>query len=206
MQGQMNTVILLADDHFMLSKGMRKVLEFEFGYKNVQSVTKCSDVLRELNKKTYTHLILDIGLADGSSLEILPTISRLYPTLQIMIFSGRPGVAYQRALRQYGIHNFLSKEEGEEETLEVLRRFFYRSGKENTAPDDESLQNPFADLTAREMEVLHYILKGMGSNEIGDVLNIKQNTVSTLKSRIFEKTATNNLKELLDLAAIYNVS
>jgi len=201
----MSTEILLADDHFILSKGMRKVLEFEFGYSNIQTVTKCSEVLKELNKKTYTHLILDIGLADGSSLEILPTINRLYPTLSILIFSGRPGVVYQRALSQYGIRNFLSKEECGERTMEALRRFFYRSGKENAVSEGE-VDNPFVDLTAREMEVLHYILQGMGSNDIGDALNIKQNTVSTLKSRIFDKTAANNLKELLELAAIYNVS
>ena len=202
----MNTAILLADDHFMLSKGMRKVLEYEFGYKNIHCVTKCSEVLKELNKKTYTHLILDIGLADGSSLEILPTIKKLYPSLNILIFSAKPGVAYQRALHQYGIRNFLSKEEGEEETMEALRRFFYRSGKEGSGLGEGLVENPFADLTAREMEVLHYILKGMGSNEIGDALNIKQNTVSTLKSRIFEKTGTGNLKELLELATMYHVS
>ena len=202
----MSTAILLADDHFMLSKGMRKVLEYEFGYKSIRSVTKCSEILKELNKGTYTHLILDIGLADGSSLEILPTITRLYPELNILIFSAKAGVAYQRALHQYGIRNFLSKEEGEEETMEALRRFFYRNGKEAPVLEDGIVDNPFAHLTGREMEVLHYVLKGMGSNEIGDFLNIKQNTVSTLKSRIFEKTATTNLKELLDLATMYHVS
>ncbi|HVS98176.1 MAG TPA: LuxR C-terminal-related transcriptional regulator [Puia sp.] len=55
-------------------------------------------------------------------------------------------------------------------------------------------------------EILHYVLKGVGSNEIADALNIKQNTVSTLKSRILDKTGTNNLKELLDLAMSYHVS
>lgn len=208
----MNPVILLADDHIMISKGLRRALEYEFGYKQIHSVTSCSEVLSELNKKIYTHLVVDIGLSDGSALEILPTITRLYPLLNVMIFSAKPAAAYQRALRQYGIHNYLSKEEGEEATMEKLRRFFYREGPgrwEGSArvmQEGQQADNPFSLLTAREMEVLHYVLKGFGSNDIGEALNIKQNTVSTMKSRIFEKTATKNLKELLDLAMIYHVS
>jgi two-component system invasion response regulator UvrY len=202
----MTPVILLADDHIMLSKGLRKVLEYEFGYRQIHSVTSCNEILKELNKKIYTHLVLDIGLSDGSALEIIPTITRLYPALNIMVFSAKPAAAYQRALRQYGIHNYLSKDEGEEATMETLRKFFYRESGVKTAPDSVSAENPFSLLTARELEILHYVLKGIGSNEIGDALNIKQNTVSTMKSRIFEKTGTANLKELLDLAMIYNVS
>ena len=66
--------------------------------------------------------------------------------------------------------------------------------------------NPFSALASREMEVLHYILRGMRNSEISEVLNIDSSTVSTFKNRILEKTQTHNLKELTELAMIYNVS
>ena len=114
----------MADNHIMISKGLRWVIEFEFGYTEISSVTSCNEVMNELKKKKTTHLILDLGLADGSALEVLPLIRRLYPALHIMVFSGKPGAAYQRGLRQYGIYNFLSKEEDEDMTVVSLRKFF----------------------------------------------------------------------------------
>jgi DNA-binding CsgD family transcriptional regulator len=50
------------------------------------------------------------------------------------------------------------------------------------------------------------MLGGHGTKDISTVLNLRMNTVSTLKNRIFEKTDTKNLKELMQLASIYNVS
>jgi len=43
--------------------------------------------MSELKKKPYTHLILDIVLSDGTALEVIPNIRKLYPNLHIMIFS-----------------------------------------------------------------------------------------------------------------------
>jgi DNA-binding NarL/FixJ family response regulator len=199
----MTPVILLADDHIMISKGLRRVIEFEFGYTQISSVTSCNEVMNELKKKNISHLILDLGLADGSALEILPLIRSLYPALHIMVFSGKPGAAYQRGLRQYGIHNFLSKEEDEDRTVLSLRKFF--QNERATAIADTN-DNPFSALASREMEVLHYILQGMRNSEICKLLNIHFSTVSTFKNRILEKTQTHNLKELTDLAMIYNIS
>jgi DNA-binding CsgD family transcriptional regulator len=66
--------------------------------------------------------------------------------------------------------------------------------------------SPFNGLTARELEILHYLLEGKGTNEIAAALNIGASTVSIFKKQIFEKTGTNNIKELSDLAAFYHLS
>ena len=66
--------------------------------------------------------------------------------------------------------------------------------------------NPFVAVAPRELEILHYVLKGMGTKEIGETLNLKMNTISTIKTRIFQKTEANNLKELIELATLYNVN
>ncbi|MBU3676119.1 MAG: helix-turn-helix transcriptional regulator [Chitinophagaceae bacterium] len=72
--------------------------------------------------------------------------------------------------------------------------------------DSVSNQNPFSHLSPRELEILHYVLKGVGTKQISDMLNIKMNTVSTLKFRIYEKTGTSNIRELIELAILYNVN
>ncbi len=123
-----------------------------------------------------------------------------------MVFSMQPAEVYGKALRQYGIEHYLPKTTPEEETIRLLKRFL-----QNEQPLRESTtlkypNNPFSALAPRELEILHYVLKGFGTTAIAETLNVRMNTVSTVKNRIFEKTHTGNLKELIELAALYNVN
>ncbi len=144
------------------------------------------------------------SLSDGSTLEVIPNIRRVYPDLSILVFSMQPAEIYGEALKQYGINHYLSKSVGEEEIVEVLRKFLH-----NESPVRQNIQhhdNPFKTLAPRELEILHYILKGVGTKDIADTLNLKMNTISTIKTRIFEKTTAGNIKELMELATLYNVN
>jgi two-component system invasion response regulator UvrY len=203
----MQPMILLADDHSMIRKGLKLLLQLHLGHGQVQEVTSCNELMKELIKKKYSHLLLDIILSDGNTMEVLPNIKRVYPNLKIMVFSMQPAEVYGEALKQYGIFHYLSKTTPEEDTIQVLRQFLQNEQlPRDVLNSRHSPANPFTALTIRELEVLHYLLKGIGTKEISETLNLKMNTVSTLKTRIFEKTDTANLKELLELAALYNVN
>jgi DNA-binding NarL/FixJ family response regulator len=202
----MSPKILLADDHSMIRKGLKLYLQLNLGYHDITEVGSCSELMKELVKNKYTHLVLDIILSDGSTLEVIPNIRRVYPELQILIFSMQPAEIYGEAVKQYGIQHYLSKSVGEEEILLELRRFV-----QNEMPLKKPLvihnqDNPFSTLAPRELEILHYVLKGIGTKEISEVLNLKMSTISTLKGRIYEKTSAGNIKELLELATLYNVN
>jgi len=200
----MNPTILLADDHIMVSKGLRRLLEMDFGYRQCHSVTSCSELMKELKKNTYTHLVLDIGLSDGSTLEVLPTIQNLYPSLSIMIFSAKSSNVFDKAFKHLNVKHYLSKESSEEDSIRCFKAFFLgRLARQYEDPSGSN--NPFASFSTRELEILHYLVKGLGTNEIAANLNLKHNTISTVKKRIFEKTEVNNIKELMDLAVVYKI-
>jgi two-component system invasion response regulator UvrY len=202
----MQPQILLADDHSMIRKGLKVLLQLHLNFTEVAEVTSCNELMKELAKRKFTHLVLDIILVDGNTLEILPAIRKLYPDLKILVFSMQPAEVYGKALHQYGIDHYLPKTTPEEETLRMLRRFLLneQSGRDDTSAKYHN--NPFSALAPRELEILHYVLNGIGTKEIAETLNIKMNTVSTVKNRIFEKTLTSNLKELIELATLYNVN
>jgi two-component system invasion response regulator UvrY len=202
----MQPQILLADDHSMIRKGLKLLLQLHLAFTEVSEVISCSDLMKELGRKKYSHLVLDIILSDGSTLEILPNIRSLYPELRIMVFSMQPAEVYGKALRQYGIEHYLPKTTPEEETIRLLRRFLHNEQTPRESTGVRYPNNPFSALAPRELEILHYVLKGMGTKEISETLNVKMNTVSTVKNRIFEKTLTTNLKELIELATLYNVN
>ncbi|MEQ1676139.1 MAG: response regulator transcription factor [Chitinophagaceae bacterium] len=202
----MQPKILIADDHSMIRKGLKLQIQLTLGYADIEEVATCNDLMKELVKKKYTHLILDIILSDGNTLEIIPNIRRVYPDLSILVFSMQPAEIYGEAVKQYGIRQYLSKSVGEEEITQVINKFLQNEEPSRKSPLLQNHENPFSTLAPRELEILHYILKGIGTKEIGETLNLKMNTVSTIKTRIFEKTNAGNIKELMELATLYNVN
>jgi two-component system invasion response regulator UvrY len=201
----MQPKILIADDHSMIRKGLKLHMQLTLGYNDLHEVGTCNELMTELVKNKYTHLILDIILSDGSTLEVIPNIRRVYPDLHILIFSMQPAEIYGEALKQYGINYYMSKSVGEEEMIQILQKFMH-----NEVPVRQNnihmQDNPFTSLAPRELEILHYVLKGIGTKDIADTLNLKMNTISTIKTRIFEKTTAGNIKELMELATLYNVN
>jgi DNA-binding NarL/FixJ family response regulator len=201
----MQPSILIADDHSMIRKGLKLNIQLTLGFSDITEVGTCHDLMKELVKKKYTHLILDIILSDGNTLEVIPNIRKVYPYLNILVFSMQPSEIYGEALKQYGINFYMNKSVGEEEMIQVLQKFMH-----NETPVERNNinhhDNPFKTLAPRELEILHYVLKGIGTKDIADTLNLKMNTISTIKTRIFEKTTAGNIKELMELATLYNVN
>jgi DNA-binding NarL/FixJ family response regulator len=201
----MQPKILIADDHSMIRKGLKLHMQLTLGFTDIQEVATCNDLMKELVKNKYTHLVLDIILSDGNTLEVIPNIRRVYPDLYILVFSMQPAEIYGEALKHYGINYYLSKSVGDEEIIQVLKKFLHNEEplRNNNIQHQD---NPFKTLAPRELEILHYVLKGIGTKAIADTLNLKMNTISTIKTRIFEKTTAVNIKELMELATLYNVN
>ena len=202
----MQPTVLIADDHSMIRKGLKLYMTLNLNCADITESATCNELMKELVKRKYSHLVLDIILTDGNTLEIIPNIRRLYPELKIMVFSMQPAEVYEQALQQLGIHFYLSKSAGEQDILKYLDNFLHNE----EAIKNNNLQsfkgNPFSALAPRELEILHYVLKGIGTKQISETLNLKMNTISTVKTRIFEKTNASNIKELMELATLYNVN
>jgi DNA-binding NarL/FixJ family response regulator len=196
--------LLIADDHHVVRKGLIVICQSAFGLGQVDEAASCSEIMMALKRKRYTHAIFDLVLSDGMTLEIVPNVRRLYPDLNMLIFSMQPFGMYRAGLERYGVTRYLSKAAPERETLRGLQDFFYNNSCPKPDPIDGILpgESLFDRFTPREKVVLHYLLLGLGSNEIADMLGMKQNTISTFKKRILEKTDTRNVLELKELVAI----
>jgi two-component system, NarL family, invasion response regulator UvrY len=162
----MQPSILITDDHSMIRKGLKLYLQLNLGYTDITEAGSCHELMKELVKKKLTHLVLDIILADGSTLEVIPNIRRVYPDLHIMVFSMQPAEVYGEALKQYGIQYYLSKSAGEEEIIHVLKQFTQNETPSRKSQEIRHQDNPFTALAPRELEILHYVLKGIGTKEI----------------------------------------
>lgn len=198
--------VIIADDHSMIRKGIKLVLMTQLGCKNVYEVSSCNELLNELKKKTCTHLLLDVIFSDGTALEVVPVIRELYPDVKILIFTMQLGEVYAEAFKQYNIYHYINKSSNEEETIHYIKRFLNDEPITYNNTNTSFVTNPFSTLAPRELEILHYLLNGHQTQNIATTLNLSNSTVSTVKKRIFEKTDTVNIAQLVELALLYNIS
>ena len=199
----MATNLLIAEDHPVTLKGLGLLAEHILKKRPFVTVGSCHQLMKQLATKTFTHLILDILLSDGSALESIPTIRNLYPELEIMIFSAQPVALYERALQRYRIRYIVSKDMPELATIKTLRQFL--TNERSASPAQADRGEPFSGMPPREIDVLRFLLKGWKTTQIAKTLNLSISTISTLKSRIFQRTQTSNIKELMDLASLHRV-
>ena len=208
-----NIKLLIADDHPIILKGLKYIILQHFPDCPFEEVSSVYELNKTLANGSFTHLILDLNLNDGTALDVLPDITTQYPDLHILIYSMASEDIYARNLLNFRISGFMSKNSSEMEILNALHVFFeggyYISRSLKTKMQGLSQKpdtNIFSTLSASELKVLSNMLKGYRSKEIASIMGVKPQTVTTYKSRIFEKLGTNNILDIQRLADLYNVS
>jgi DNA-binding NarL/FixJ family response regulator len=200
----METKILIADDHSIVKMGLAAILNRK-SVLNVDTVSTIEELKEALNKEKYTHLILDIILPDGNSLELIEFINLKYPFTSILVHSMQPIEVYGKIANKFNIHSYLHKGASESEINYQLELFIKNQPLQLKKKLEDSI-NPFSTLAVRELEILHYLLNGHRTKEIAANLGLKMNTVSTIKSNIFEKVKAESFTHLLQLAHVHQIS
>lgn len=200
----MEIKVLVAEDHSIVKMGLTAILN-RMNVQNVADVSTCIDLMEELSVNHYTHLILDIILPDGNSLEYIEKINEKYPNISILIHSMQPTEVYGKISNKYNIHSYLHKGASETE-INYHLELFIKNQPIIIKKRSEDFGNPFSTLAVRELEVLHYLLNGYRTKEIANLLGLKMNTVSTIKSNIFEKVKAESFTHLLQLAHVHQIS
>jgi DNA-binding NarL/FixJ family response regulator len=200
----MEAKILIADDHSIVKMGLTAILN-KMGAKQIDTVSNISELKEVLKRNVYTHLVLDIIMPDGNSIELIEHINQTYPSLSILVHSMQPVEVYGKIVSKFQIHSYLHKGASESEIYYQLELFFKNQPLQLKKKLDETM-NPFSTLAVRELEILHYLLNGHRTKEIATNLGLKMNTVSTIKSNIFEKVKAESFTHLLQLAHVHQIS
>ncbi len=205
--------VLIADDHVIIRRGLKFLLDSHFGNFTVYETETSQGVLDLMEKNPITHLILDMQLQDGNIMEIFQDLRKKYPEASVLIYTMSPEEIFGKRMLNLGANGFLNKQSSEEDVIKALELFF--RGKKVISPALQDLiaqeqskkgtsQNPFLQLSDRETEVLNRLLRGEGVKDIATSLDIKPNTVATFKARLFDKLGVSNLIDLQNIARLYN--
>lgn len=200
----MEPKVLVAEDHSIVKMGLTAILN-RMNVQTIAEVSTCIDLMEELANHPYTHLILDIILPDGNSLEYIEKINEKFPNLSILVHSMQPIDVYGKITNKFNIHSYLHKGASETE-INYHLELFIKNQPIVIKKKVEDSGNPFSTLAVRELEILHYLLNGYRTKEIANLLGLKMNTVSTIKSNIFDKVKAESFTHLLQLAHVHQIS
>ncbi|MFN4365733.1 response regulator transcription factor [Chryseobacterium hispalense] len=198
---------LLADDHTLIRQGMIFILDAAginykaFHASNFQQIMEC------INAYPIQIAIIDAHFPEGNSLHIIPEIKKCRPTTKILIFSGIDENVHALKYLNAGADGFLSKLSEEEDIQQAIFDIINKGEFISPATqallmnslNNRNLVNPLSSLTDREREIAEMYSAGYGNLEIANLLDVKQNTVSTIKKRIFKKLKIENIVELIEL-------
>ena len=204
--------ILIVDDHVIIRRGMKFILESNFGINEFLETESCNGVLDIMKKHPVTHIILDMQLNDGNVIGILSELISLYPKVKILVYTMSPEEIFGARILSMGVSGFLNKQTSEKEVIEALHQFFDDSSyvspalKELMDQKKNTGKNPeiYKELSERELEVMNFLIKGLGIKDISGKLDIKSSTVATFKARIFNKLGVSNIIDLKNLLDLYN--
>ena len=198
---------LLADDHSLIRQGVVFIIEEMELDCEIYQASNLHQTLEFINKFPIDIAIIDANFPDGNSLNVLPEIKKISPDTKILIFTGIDEGPQSLKYLTAGANGFLSKMNDEEEIknaiLKMVNSGAYISPITQALLLDSirnpAVSNPLLLLTERELQIAKMYAEGQGNLEIANSLDIKQNTVSTLKKRIFDKLEIENIVELIEL-------
>ncbi|MBS1570234.1 MAG: response regulator transcription factor [Bacteroidetes bacterium] len=203
----MNASFLIADDHVIVRRGLRNLLHDQYHASDISEVATCKELLAVLNARSFTLLLLDLQLTDGSTLDHLGKICEEHPEMKVLVYTMRSEEVYAQRVLALGGAGYLSKESNEEEVVRAIRQVL--QGKEYVSTsiedhlqekDESAKNNPLHLLSDRELGVMDDLLAGLGVKEISLRLGLQPSTVATYKARLFDKLGVTNLLDLQRLA------
>lgn len=196
--------ILIVDDHAIVRRGLKQILEGENELAVVSEAKDGHDALQMLRDQAWDLVILDINLPGQSGLDVLNVLHSQYPKLPVLIMSMYSENQYAIQAFKAGASGYLNKQSAPEELVKAIKKigaggkYVSDSMAEILAANLNFKHETSAQeiLSNREYQVLIMIASGKSLSEIAATLNLSVKTISTFRARILKKMTFNTNAEL----------
>ena len=184
--------VLLADDHQVVRRGLRAVLELERDIVVAGEAADGEEAVRMYEELRPDAVLLDLRMAPVGGIEALRRIRQFDGRARVIVLSSFVDAAHVMPAMEAGAHGYLLKTAEPEEIAAALRaavagRGTFDADVLHAAAEGMQTRAAAQELTEREREVLKLLAAGRSNQEIGDSLYIGLKTVKTHVSSILAK-------------------
>jgi DNA-binding NarL/FixJ family response regulator len=200
--------ILIADDHGVVRKGLRALLDSRRGWKVCAEVANGRDAIAKAKALKPDVAIVDIGMPGLGGVEATRQIRKASPKTEVLILSAHGSERLVREVLEAGARGYLLKEDANHDlfaAVDALRRhtpFFTSKIAEWVARDRKGARAKKArsTLTARQRETIQLLAEGKTNKEVAAILNISVKTVETHRANIMLKLNLHSVTDLVHYA------
>lgn len=189
--------VLIADDHPVVRKGLRLLLNSEPGLHVVGEATDGIEAVELYQQLRPDVLLLDLQMPRKGGLDVIKELRQDYPKARILVLTSFSDDEKVFAAIKAGAMGYLMKDASPENIIQSIHEL--HQGRPSLHPDVayklmRELNRPTPDLpptdeplTGREVDILRYVAKGLSNQQIADQLVISERTVRTHISHILDK-------------------
>ena len=199
--------VVIVDDHPAIRLAVRSVLEAGGNLSVVGEAENGPSAITTVRELRPDLVILDLDLPRMNGLELIERLRAIDPALRLLVLSAQQESIFATRALQAGANGFMSKSEDMGSLVQaaasVLAGYsvFPSSALVSlSGSPGTSTATLIRALSDRELTVLQHLARGQSNKEIADTLLISNKTVSSYKTRIFEKLGISTLVELVDIA------
>jgi two-component system, NarL family, response regulator NreC len=201
--------ILLADDHVVMRKGLRALLERQSNLEVIGESENGRETIDLAASLIPDVVVMDVGMPVLNGIEATKTIVTQNPQISVIILSMHVDESYVMRALKAGARAYLLKDSAPADLMNAIqavsqnKSFFSPKVSHILAEDyirvlkQKGAVDSYDLLTTREREILQLIAEGKSNKEIAAALNISPYTVETHRSHILEKLNLHNPAELI---------
>ena len=206
----MKTVrILLADDHTVVRKGLRLLLESQPGFEVVADAADGRGAVALAEQHTPDVVVMDVAMPVLNGIEAARQITARLPHTAVVFLSMHSDESYVLRALKSGGRGYLLKDSAEADLINAVRavtegKSFFSPAISKMMMEDHmrelrerQIEDSYELLTTREREVLQLLAEGKSNKEVAAVLNLSLYTVETHRGNILQKLDLHSGAELI---------
>jgi DNA-binding NarL/FixJ family response regulator len=202
--------VLLADDHALVRQGFRRILEDERDIEVIGEAGGGAEAIQLDQQLAPDVVILDMAMPEINGLHAAIEILRRTPARPILMLSMYDDLQYVRNALSAGVRGYILKNALETDLIRAVRTVAagrqFLSPELTTAIENaregelHSSDDPFTQLSAREIQVLRLIALGRSNKEIAALLGVSVNTVAVHRANLMSTLGVHKTAELVLVA------
>ena len=204
-----NIRVLLADDHIIMRKGLRLLLERQ---PNITVVGEASDGREcvELTQATSPDVVvMDLAMPNLNGIEAARQIVGQNPNIAVAVLSMHSDESYVIRALKAGARAYLLKDSAESDLIGAIKalsegKSFFSPAISRLLVEDymrqlerKGIEDSYELLTTREREILQLLAEGKSNKEVANMLNLSLYTVETHRTHILQKLNLHTVPELI---------
>jgi DNA-binding NarL/FixJ family response regulator len=205
--------ILIADDHDLIRRGLKTLLETQPGWTVCAEATKGPEAVAKSEELRPDVVVIDVCMPELNGIEAARQIRKVSPRTEVLVLSVHHSERLIREVLETGARGFVVKSDSDSDLLRAIQALenhkpFFTSYATETLlgmHTPEGLPSTPREileerLTSREREVVQLLAEGRTSKQIGTLLNISAKTAETHRANIMRKLQFHSVGEIVKYA------